>query len=401
MNFRNYEHLELDLKPGMVLFQGDNGQGKSNLLEAIYMLAVAKSPRASSDRELVRRQPVDEETYSRISAIVDRVAEPKEDRDDSSLRLQIDFSSSPIPIEDGSENLGSIGGISVQKYIRVNGVPRRASYLVGQLNAVLFTADDLELVYGSPSIRRRYMDILISQLDQKYLRTLQRYQRVLTQRNSLLKAIREGRSQEGELAFWDEQLVSEGEYIIGQRRLCIQELSEMAAPIQQGLSGNGELFQIIYQPNVSLNDCADQSAIGESIQASLLERRRRELAQGVTVTGPHRDDLVMLLGGMDVGAYASRGQSGTVVLAMKLAEAGYLKVRRGQEPILLLDDVLSELDVQRREHVLDQASQYQQSFLTTADVGNIDRLHLSAMTRYAVKSGAVQPYDVASDDATN
>ena len=399
MNFRNYEHLELDLKPGMVLFQGDNGQGKSNLLEAIYMLAVAKSARASTDRELVRRQPVDEETYSRISAIVDRVAEPKEDRDDSSLRLQIDFSSTPIPLEDGSENLGSIGGISVQKYIRVNGVPRRASYLVGQLNAVMFTADDLELVYGSPAIRRRYMDILISQLDQQYLRTLQRYQRVLTQRNSLLKAIREGRSHEGELAFWDEQLVSEGEYIIGQRRLCIQELSEMAAPIQQGLSGNGDPFQIIYQPNVSLNDCADQKAIGESIQASLLERRRRELAQGVTVTGPHRDDLVMLLGGMDVEAYASRGQSRTVVLAMKLAEAGYLKARRGQEPILLLDDVLSELDTQRREHVLDQASQYQQSFLTTADVGNIDQHHLSAMTRYAVKSGTVQPYD-GTNDAT-
>ena len=399
MNFRNYEQLELDLKPGMVLFQGDNGQGKSNLLEAIYMLAVAKSARASTDRELVRRQPVDEETYSRISAIVDRVAEPKEDRDDSSLRLQIDFSSTPIPLEDGSENLGSIGGISVQKYIRVNGVPRRASYLVGQLNAVMFTADDLELVYGSPAIRRRYMDILISQLDQQYLRTLQRYQRVLTQRNSLLKAIREGRSHEGELAFWDEQLVSEGEYIIGQRRLCIQELSEMAAPIQQGLSGNGDPFQIIYQPNVSLNDCADQRAIGESIQASLLERRRRELAQGVTVTGPHRDDLVMLLGGMDVEAYASRGQSRTVVLAMKLAEAGYLKARRGQEPILLLDDVLSEVDTQRREHVLDQASQYQQSFLTTADVGNIDQHHLSAMTRYAVKSGTVQPYD-GTNDAT-
>ena len=399
MNFRNYEQLELDLKPGMVLFQGDNGQGKSNLLEAIYMLAVAKSPRASTDRQLVRRQPVDEETYSRISAIVDNISEPNEERDDSSLRLQIDFSSTPIPNEDGSENLGSIGGISVQKYIRVNGVPRRASYLVGQLNAVMFTADDLELVYGSPSIRRRYMDILISQLDQKYLRALQRYQRVLTQRNSLLKAIQEGRSQEGELAFWDEQLVSEGEYIIGQRRLCIQELSEMAAPIQQGLSGNSEPFQIAYKPNVSLADCADQSAIGESMHASLLERRRRELVQGVTVTGPHRDDLLISLGSMDVGAYASRGQSRTVVLAMKLAEAGYLKARRGQEPILLLDDVLSELDIQRREHVLDQAAQYQQSFLTTADAGNIDQLYLLAMTRYAVESGTVLPYDVANDSA--
>ncbi|MDA0769257.1 MAG: DNA replication/repair protein RecF [Chloroflexi bacterium] len=393
LNFRNYEHLELDLKPGMVLFQGDNGQGKSNLLEAIYMLAVAKSPRASSDRELVKRQLVDEETYSRVAAIVERGIE----HGGGPLKLQMDFSSTPIPTEDEDDNLGSIGGISVQKYIRINGVPRRASTLVGQLNAVMFSAEDLELVYGPPSVRRRYMDILISQLDQNYLRALQRYQRVITQRNSLLKAIREGRSAEGELAFWDEQLVSEGEYIIGQRRACIQQLSEMAGPIQRGLSGNGESMEIIYQPNVSLGNGDDEGGIAESMHRSLLERRRRELAQGVTVTGPHRDDLIMLLDGMDVGAYASRGQSRTVVLAMKLAEAGYLKERRGQEPILLLDDVLSELDVRRREHVLDQASQYQQSFLTTAEVDSIDAAHLSGMNRFAVKSGHAEPMGSTTD----
>lgn len=396
MNFRNYEHLELDFKPGMVLLQGENGQGKSNLLEAIYLLAVAKSPRASTDREIVRRQPVDEETYSRVSAVVEIDANADESRD-GPLKLQIDFSSTPVPSEDDSDNIGSIGGITVQKYIRVNGVPRRASSLVGQLNAVMFSAEDLELVYGSPSVRRRYMDILISQLDQQYLRALQRYQRVLTQRNSLLKAIREGRSQESELAFWDEQLVGEGQYIISQRVLCIQELSEMASPIQQGLSGIGEAMEIFYQPNVTLSADRSQEGISEAMHSSLQDRRRRELAQGVTVTGPHRDDLQMLLGGMDVGAYASRGQSRTVVLAMKLAEAGYLKARRGQEPILLLDDVLSELDSQRRLHVLDQASKYQQSFLTTAETENVDQRYLSTMTRFAVKSGSVESYGDITD----
>ena len=396
MNFRNYEHLELDLKPGMVLFHGDNGQGKSNILEAIYLLAVAKSPRASSDSELVRRRPVDEESFSRVSAVVVRSPFHDKDRNDGPLKLQIDFSITPAA-DDAEVEPGSLGGISVQKYIRVNGVPRRASTLVGQLNAVMFSADDLELAYGPPSVRRRYMDILISQLDQQYLRSLQRYHRIVTQRNSLLKAIREGRSEEGELTFWDEQLVGEGQYIISRRQTCVRELSEMAAPIQKGLSGGDENMEIVYQPNVSLGECANDADVADSMHRSLQDRRRRELAQGVTVTGPHRDDLRMLLGGMDVGAYASRGQCRTVVLAMKLAEAGYLKARRGQEPILLLDDVLSELDVGRREHVLDQAAQYQQSFITTAEVDSVDPRHLSAMTRYVVKAGRVKQYGLTAN----
>lgn len=381
----------------MVLFQGDNGQGKSNLLEAIYLLAVAKSPRASSDRELVRRQPVDEETYSRVAAVVERESRVEGDRDGGPLRLQMDFNITPVTGGDDAENVGLLGGISVQKYIRVNGVPRRASALVGQLNAVMFSAEDMELVYGPPSVRRRYMDILISQLDQQYLRTLQRYQRVVTQRNSLLKAIREGRSNERELAFWDDQLVSEGEYIIDQRRTCIQRLSELAAPIQQGLSGYGEAMEITYRPNVALGSCANTGSVAESMHRSLRDKRGRELAQGVTVTGPHRDDLRILLNGMDAGPYASRGQTRTVVLAMKLAEAAYLKAHRGQEPILLLDDVLSELDPGRREHVLDHAAQYQQSFLTTAEADSVDPAHLSTMARYIVRAGGVKPHCMPAD----
>lgn len=380
-----------------MLFQGDNGQGKSNLLEAIYLLAVGKSPRASSDRELVRRQPVDEETYSRVAAVIETGSEHDGAHDDGPLKLQIDFNITRTADDDEADNVGLLGGISVQKYIRVNGVPRRPSSLVGQLNAVMFSADDLELVYGSPSIRRRYMDILISQVDQRYLRTLQRYQRVVTQRNSLLKAIREGRSEEDELTFWDQQLVDEGEYIVSQRNSSIQQLSEMASPIQQGLSGTGESMEIIYQPNVSLDGSADEGGIAKSMHESLHDRRRREVAQGVTVTGPHRDDLRILLNGMDVGAYASRGQCRTVVLSMKLAEAGYLKARRGQEPILLLDDVLSELDVDRREHVLDQAAQYEQSIITTAQVDSVDPRHLSTMTRHIVKAGSVYPYDLTAN----
>ncbi len=235
VNFRNYERLELDFQPGIVLLEGENGQGKSNLLEAIYLLSIAKSPRASADRELIRRYPTEDEIYSRVSANVERQGDP--------LRVQIDFRSTPVAIENdeaGQSTRGGAEGISVQKYFRVNGVPRRASTLVGQLNTVMFSAEDLELVHGSPTIRRRYLDILISQLDPQYLRGLQRYHRVVYQRNHLLKMVKEGQSGRDELAFWDDELIKEGKYIMAQRLLTIQALSEVAAPIHQELSGNGE-----------------------------------------------------------------------------------------------------------------------------------------------------------------
>ena len=382
VNFRNYERLELDFQPGVVLLEGENGQGKSNLLEAIYLLSIAKSPRPSADRELIRRYPTEDEIYSRVSANVEREGDP--------LRVQIDFRSTPVAVvneEAGQSTRRGSEGISVQKYFRVNGVPRRASTLVGQLNAVMFSAEDLELVHGSPTIRRRYLDILISQIDPQYLRGLQRYHRVVSQRNHLLRMVREGQASRNEMAFWDDELIKEGKYIMAQRLLTIRVLSEVAAPIHQELSGNGESLEISYDPNVTISEGESEEALAQDIRDAIESRRQREFAQGVTVSGPHRDDLQLLIDGMDVGTYASRGQARTVVLAMKLAEASYLKTHRQQEPILLLDDVLSELDSVRRAHILERASQYQQSFVTTADVNAIEPSFLSQMSRYVVQGG--------------
>lgn len=364
-----------------MLLEGENGQGKSNLLEAIYLLSIAKSPRASADRELIRRYPTEDEIYSRVSANVERDGDP--------LRVQIDFRSTPVPAENeaGQPAKRGLEAISVQKYFRVNGIPRRASTLVGQLNAVMFSADDLELVHGSPTVRRRYLDILISQLDSQYLRGLQRYHRVVSQRNHLLRMVREGQASRNEMAFWDDELVKEGKYIMAQRLITIGKLSEVAAPIHRELSGNGESLEMSYEPNVNISESNSEDDIAEDIREAIESRRQREFAQGVTVSGPHRDDLLLLIDGMDVGTYASRGQARTVVLAMKLAEASYLKTQRHQEPILLLDDVLSELDTVRRAHVLERASQYQQSFVTTADVDAIEPRFLSQMSRYIVRGG--------------
>jgi DNA replication and repair protein RecF len=380
--------MELDIGPGMLLFQGENGQGKSNLLEAIYLLAIAKSPKASTDRELVRWQPVDGEIYSRVAASVHRGNEP--------LRVQIDFRSVPNPPDDDVDPADEAHvrrgpeSLSVQKYLRVNGVPRRASDLVGQVTAVMFSADDLELVYGSPTVRRRYLDILISQLDRQYLRTLQRYQRVVTQRNSLLKSIREGKSRAGEIEFWDDELAAEGKLIMAQRHRTIEKLSELSSPVHEELTGNGEALRLEYQPNVPIGDDVSEDSIEQYIRKAIQERRQREIAQAVTISGPHRDDLGILLNDMDVAAYASRGQARTVVLAMKLAEAGYLRERRHQEPILLLDDVFSELDASRRAHILDTVSRYEQSFITTADVDTIEKRFLTKMSRFVVSKGRVE-----------
>ena len=380
--------MELDLKPGTVVIQGENGQGKSNLLEAVYILAIAKSPRTSNDRELIRRQSTHESNYSRVAAVIRR------DADD--LRLQLDFHSSPKPEEDTREPAPDAlpkttpEGLSVQRRVRVNGVPRRASELVGQLTAVMFSAHDLELVYGSPTLRRRYLDILISQLERRYLGALQRYQRVVSQRNHLLKAVRDGRSRIDELVFWDDKLVSEATYVMARRLHTVRRLSELARPTHGELVGNDERLELLYRPSISMSGEDSEEKLAQDLREAIEGERRREIAQGMTVLGPHRDDLQLLIDGMDAGVYASRGQSRTAVLAMRLAEAEHLRDQRRQQPVVMLDDVLSELDPARREHVLEMASRYEQCFITTSDVESIPERFLSGATRLAVHDGAVE-----------
>ena len=377
----------------MVLIRGDNGQGKSNLLEAIYILAIAKSPRASADRELVRRQDPQDDTHSQVSAVIGG---------DPQLRVQIDFKVAPPTGEHDDQRKDGLGPkgtslASVQKLIRVNGVPRRASDLVGLVNAVMFSAEDMELVSGPPSVRRRYLDILISQVDSQYLRTLQRYQRIVYQRNHLLRMVRERSSGLDELEFWNDELVSQGKYIVAQRLVTVRRLSDLAGPIHRDLTGDLEGLEIIYRPTTSQGPGGSDDEITEGLRKAMEAQQQREIAQGVTVVGPHRDDLGLEIDGLDAGIYASRGQSRTVVLAMKLAEAQYLLGQRGREPVLLLDDVLSELDSARRSHVLDRASRFRQCFITTSDTDIIEERYLSQMTRYVVRRGSVEPVGLHVD----
>ena len=383
-NFRNYQELELNLKPGMTFFQGDNGQGKSNLLEAAYILAIAKSPRASSDREVVRWQSAREGAHAQIAAVVQR--------EDGRLKIQVDLQCLSAP--SGEAEGGGQEGPSVQKRIRVNGIPRLASELVGEMNAVMFSAQDIQLVHGSPSLRRKYLDILISQLDHLYLRAIQRYQRLLYQRNHLLRGIRNGRAQDNELHYWDNELVTEGKYVIARRSQTVQWLGELAGPVHRELAGNGEGLDIVYKPSVGGTEGDEEGGIAVAFRQALEAQRRREISQGVTLSGPHRDDLQLLVEGMDAGPYASRGQARTIALSMKLAEACYLAQRRGQGPVLLLDDVLSELDATRRSHVLANVSQYQQCLITTTDMDLIGSSLAFPLSKFLVDRGRVEPLEV-------
>ena len=383
LGFRNYAKLELELAPGIVLLQGGNAQGKSNLLEALYVLAIAKSYRATSERELVRHAPPGQPLQSQVAA--------EARRSDGSVRVQVDLTVEGSAHQDSDGAVGPLDDSSpVRKQVRVNGLRRRASDLVGEINAVIFEAGDLDIVLGAPSVRRRYMDILISQLDQAYLRALQRYQRVVTQRNYLLKSVREGRAQASELDFWDGELVEAGGYIVNRRRETVAALSGLAAPIHADLAG-GETLAIAYDPSGGIAVDGPEKRIRDGLSGLLEERRPRDIGQGVTSGGPHRDDLRLTLGGLDAGLYASRGQSRTAALAMKLAEAAYLRSVRGEEPVLLLDDVFSELDERRRLHVLEAAAGYEQSFITTSDPGQIDRSFLDRMARFVVEAGTVRP----------
>jgi DNA replication and repair protein RecF len=344
------------------VFQGNNAQGKSNLLEALYMLATAKSQRAASDRELVNWACLQDELSA---AHITAQAQTKS----GDLRIELSLTASQL----SNEN-------QIQKRIKINGVPRRAIDLVGQLSIVLFTSQDIELIDGAPSQRRRYLDIANSQINSKYLRALQRYNKVLLQRNHLLKRISERDADEGQLAFWDSELVEHGSYIIDQRREMVDELNKLAPPIHSAIS-SGEALRINYLPSVDAGDLRNR----------LEEVRPKEILQRMSLAGPHRDDMAFLINDIDISTYGSRGQQRTVALSLKLAETGYLRSKINDEPVILLDDVLSELDATRRRQLLESVSAYNQVIITTTDIDCFEPEFLSNAARYKVNAGTVVP----------
>lgn len=360
----------------MSVFQGENGQGKSNLLEAIHILSVGKSLRARSDKEIVSWDLPKDVNFGQIQAVVNR--------SETLLKLQLDISSVDPFI---NETIDS--HINFQKRFQVNGIPRKASKIIGELNAVLFTSQDLELVLGGPSYRRRFMDILLSQVDSDYLRSLQKYQRVVYQRNHLLRMIRGELSRESELTYWDEQLVSYGANITAARMKMIGEIYEYLVPIHSNLTSSIESCQINYKGISTLSEFSNQQELIEQFYTKLEDKRKDEITRGISLIGPHRDDLEILISGKEARAYASQGQARTFGLSLRLAEAQYLSKHRADEPVLLLDDVFSELDSHRRNQVLESTKMYEQVLITTTDFDLLDSILLSESRKYNVNSGKI------------
>ena len=378
-NFRNFASLALDLPQGLVVLHGRNAQGKTALMEAMYLLAIGKSFRAENEREVVNWQAAS----SGEMAVVDGVAHNRGGR----LRILIGYQPAMGEnVAPGALQRGQ-GGVMVRRQIKVNGIARTISELVGQLNAVLFTAGDIEMVAGSPSIRRRYLDILISQVDRSYLRALQRYQHILLQRNRLLKLIHEGRAREEEITFWDDQMVKEGSVILRRRLEALVLLSTQARESHRDLTDGAEELSLDYAPSIPLpEDLEDlEQAFSRELDAAL----SKELSIGATTHGPHRDDLKLLVNGVDMHLYASRGQARTLALTLRLAEASYLAHVRREEPVLLLDDVLSELDSARRGQVLEKAQAHSQAILTTTDLSHLGQAVLASASRFQVEGGTV------------
>ncbi len=378
-NFRNYGRANLRLGKGLNLFVGDNAQGKSNLLEGIYLLSTLRSSRASSDADLVRREILDSEfPVARLACQVERQA--------GNLHLEVAIIGRST---DASHRAG--------KRVRVNGVPKRSSDAVGQLAAVLFTTHDIDIVAGAPLLRRRFLDMMISQVDRGYIRAMQRYAQVVQQRNSLLKRIQAREANSSELSFWDQELAHSGGIIMKARSEAIGHLVLAGEAQMERLSDGAEHLTLTYKPALGGLDETD-SPIDDiewtaRMLRALVNLRGREVNAGATLAGPHRDDIMVEVNSLPCDTFASRAQQRTAALALRIAEASFLRRALGDDPVILLDDVLSELDARRRRAVLEFFDTFQQVLVTTAEPDRVRDVMTRAAGRFVVNAGSVTPFE--------
>jgi DNA replication and repair protein RecF len=390
-NFRNYARLELSLPTAApVVLYGANAQGKTSLLEAIYYLATVRSPYTASDRQLIHWRVEDDPLpFARISGEVGS-------RLHALTRLEI-----TLMIERTPE-----GSARLRKVIRVNGVEKRVMDIVGLVNIVLFLPQDLTLIEGSPADRRRFMDDTLGQVEGAYLAAVDDYEKVLPQRNALLRRIAERRGSPKELAFWDEKLVKSGSVIIAERQRFLGELQALAQRAQYELTGNRETLTLRYQPSflptfggdgqlsfdtvgLDLHRELTPEQIAPQFADKLKAEQRESIQRGVTLCGPHRDELRLFINERDIGLYGSRGQARTAVMAFKLAELEWMRERIGEWPVLLLDEVIAELDAERRAYLLDRIDGATQTLMTTTELDIFTPAFRSRATLWRVHEGQI------------
>jgi DNA replication and repair protein RecF len=372
-DLRGYAVVEAEFETGPHLVWGPNAAGKTSLLEAIVLLAWGRSHRTSTETELIRWGADLARVEAQARVLPDGPTGPG-----GSETIEV------VLVRPGS---AIAGGGSGRKRVRVNGVARRASGLVGLVRTVVFAPEEMLLVAGSPSLRRAALDQLASQRSPAYARDLSTYLRVLQQRNSLLRAVRDETTPRAELRYWDAPLLDAGGAIVTERLRLIDELAgplaQAHAEIAPDEAVSGRLM-LRYETNAP---ALPAESARDALARRLAETTEKEVWNGSTLIGPHRDDIVFELGGRDLATFASRGQQRTAILAFKLAELGLLTALDGRPPLLLLDDVFSELDPERRSHLVRRISELPQAFVTTTSIDDLDPDLVAASTSWQVSPG--------------
>ncbi len=348
-NFRNYKDLSMEFHPEKNILYGDNAQGKTNILEALYYCGMTKSHKGSKEKEIIRMN--EKEAHIRMCIVKQGVNR----RIDMHLRR------------------------NKSKGVAIDGIPiRKSSELFGLVNMVFFSPEDLGIIKNGPSERRRFLDMEICQIDKVYFHDLSQYNKIINQRNNLLKQISSDSSLMGTLDIWDEQLVEYGTKIIRRRKSHIEELNEVITPIHDKLSGGREVLTLQYEAN----------SLAEDLGLKLAMNRERDLYQKITSVGPHRDDVEFDIGDIDIRKYGSQGQQRTAALSLKLAEIELVKKATKDFPILLLDDVLSELDRNRQHYLLDSIEDIQ-TIITCTGLEEFIQERIQVNQVYKVTNGTV------------
>jgi DNA replication and repair protein RecF len=390
-NFRNFARLDMDIPRRLILLIGRNAQGKTSLLEAIYYFATFTSFHTQTDRQLINFLTL-KETLPVARLVADYQRGAANHRMEVRLIL---------------EQNGGNGSMRLRREILLDGVKRNASEVIGHFTAVIFLPQMSRIIEGSPEDRRRYLNLVLSQVVPHYAQDLTDYNQAITQRNALLKQLFERGGDTDQLVYWDEILCDRGARIMAARIHAIQEIERIAARLHSQLTGDQEVLRMVYLPayeplpartgqfELPIQTPIDRSGLGveqiaKGFAQKLLSVRSEEIARGVTTIGPHRDNLSFLSNGIDLEAYGSRGQIRSTLLAVKLAEMIWMKEKTGQSPVLLLDEMMAELDLRRRAYLLKYLVDSEQALLTATDPGMFAEDFLQSAIVWQVESGGIK-----------
>lgn len=336
-NFRNYDMMNINFSNKLNIIHGDNAQGKTNIIEAIFLCASGRSHRTPRDQEMMRTGA---ECFE-VNMILSK--------------------------NSSEEEIDILYNNKERKRIKINEITvKKTGDLMGHLNAVIFSPEDLMIIKQGPAERRRFIDITISQMKPAYFYELQQYAKIMFQRNTTLKNADSERIDENMLDVWDRHIARTGAKIISERMSLIKRLDSFAGLRHEKLTNHSELLNLLYKPSIAFNKNAAIEDIEAAFKRTLYKNRQEELRRGATLAGPHRDDIDILLNGENTKTYGSQGQQRTSVLSIKLAEIDLIREETGEFPVLLLDDVLSELDERRKEYLMDSIDGLQ-AFITCTD----------------------------------